>query len=72
MKIKRYNPAQYGCMDERDDGRYYHKRDVDNLVLALDCAASFIKAMRESIGGEPTGTELDVINALQEWKDESV
>lgn len=70
--VKRYEPAPHGGVMERDDGKYYHKRDVDNLVLALDCAASFIKAMRESIGGDPTGTELDVINAMQEWKDESV
>lgn len=70
--VKRYESAPNGGVMERDDGKYYHKRDVDNLVLVLDCAASFIKAMRESIGGEPTGTEIDVINALREWKDEPV
>lgn len=70
--VKRYEPAPNGGVMERDDGKYYHKRDVDNIVLALDCAASFIKAMRESIGGEPAGTELDVINTLREWKIESI
>lgn len=70
--VKRYEPATGGGMMEREGGKYFHKRDVDNLVLSLGCAASFINAMRESIGGEPTGTEIDVINALREWKDESV
>lgn len=70
--VKRYEPAPGGGVMEREDGKYYHKRDVDNLVLSLDCAAIFIKAMRKSIGGEPTGTEIDVINALREWKIEPV
>ena len=70
--VKRYDAAPGGDMMERSGGKYFHERDVEDLILTLDCASSFIKAMRESIGGEPTGTELNVINALKEWKDEPV
>lgn len=70
--VKRYDAAPGGGMMERSGGKYFHERDVEDLIIVLDCASSFIKAMREIIGGEPTGTELDVIDTLREWKDESV
>lgn len=33
MSIKRYEPGAYGAMNESEDGKYYHKRDVDELIL---------------------------------------
>lgn len=44
MSIKRYEPGAYGAMNESEDGKYYHKRDVDELLKLL---FSTIKMMPE-------------------------
>lgn len=36
MSIKRYEPGAYGAMNESEDGKYYHKRDVDELIKLAD------------------------------------
>lgn len=33
MGIKRYEPGAYGAMNESEDGKFYHKRDVERIVL---------------------------------------
>jgi len=32
--VKRYEPAPHGGVIERDDGKYYHRSDVVDLVRA--------------------------------------
>lgn len=42
--IKRYEPGAYGAMNESEDGKYYHKRDVDELICL---ASNLLKELRD-------------------------
>lgn len=44
MGIKRYEPGAYGAMNESEDGKYYHKRDVDELI---GFAGGLLKELRD-------------------------
>lgn len=44
MEINRYDPGAYGAMNESEDGKYYHKRDVDELI---GFASGLLKELRD-------------------------
>lgn len=58
MSIKRYEPGAYGAMNESEDGKYYHKRDVDELIKLAD---SLLEEIDSCFGLDGFSDEIEII-----------
>lgn len=61
MSIKRYEPGAYGAMNESEDGKYYHKRDVDELIKL---AYSLLEEIDSCFGLDGFSDEIEI---LKKW-----
>lgn len=63
MGIKRYEPGAYGAMNESEDGKFYHKRDVDELI----CALNILLSDELTSLGVGVGVFVDEIEIIKKW-----
>lgn len=61
MRVKRYEPGAYGAMNESEDGKYYHKRDVDELIKLVD---SWLEEIDSCFGLDGFSDEIEM---LKKW-----
>lgn len=66
--VKRYEPAPHGGMMEREDGRYYHARDVDKLLEH----AKNLKSITSPDDINFIDGILESVDFIEGWMDESV
>lgn len=58
MSVKSYEPGAYGAMNESEDGKYYHKRDVDELIKLAD---SLLEEIDSCFGLDGFSDEIEII-----------
>lgn len=61
MSIKRYEPGAYGAMNESEDGKYYHKRNVDELIKF---ASGLLRELRDPKKNLSFNDEIEI---LKKW-----
>lgn len=67
--VKRYEPAPGGGMMERDGGKYFHERDVDEMIeKAIDACFSGVIGCRNAVAAR----KRIIAKEMKGWKDESV